>query len=93
MGPDCIIPWSSLKGLAFTLSEMEATRGFGIFYNSSYRITLSSFLKIQGGQCRSRESIRRLGQSSGREMSVAWTRGDVRGVRYDWFLTLFGRMS
>ena len=89
MGPDRVIPWSSLKGLAFTLSEMEQTRGFGISYNSSYRITLSSFLKIQGGQCRSKESVRRLGQSSGRERSVAWTRGDVRGVRYDWFLTLF----
>lgn len=70
---------------------MEATRGFGIFYNSS--IELPCLLPKNTGWSVKQESIRRLGQSSGREMSVVWTRGDVRGVRYDWFLTLFGRMS
>ena len=65
MDVECQMSLKKLRGarshhFGFTLSEIGATKVFGAESYLSHRITLSSLLKIEDGNCRSRESIRKL---------------------------------
>lgn len=58
IGPDDIMPCSSLKDLALTLSEMELLEGSG--KSVVLRDHPVFFAKIEGSECRSRMCVRGL---------------------------------